>query len=411
MPKSNGHRGKKLKKIYMDYASSALASSANPGAIHILGVQEKSKLETARVKVARILSATPDEVVFTSGATESNNLAILGVASQLQKNSAALPASGLRHGRNFSATAPHIVTTNIEHASVLETCKHLGNVTFVPVESNGIVDPEKIKKALKPNTVLVSVMYANNEIGTIQPIQEIAKVIRHFNKTNNKKVYFHTDATQAINYLPINVQKLGVDLMSFNSAKIYGPKGVGALYVRRNTPIQKIMWGGEQEYGLRPGTENVEGILKFVHAFEGVEKIKDNEVKRLTKLRDYFIAQLQHSNILKNVRMLINGDLVNRLPNNVNITIPNIPSDLLVIELSARGIMASAKSACKAGDGKASHVIEAIRRDTDLSRRSHAEVDGSLRFSLGRETMKKDIDYTLKALQEILKKLGKWYNI
>jgi len=408
MPKSNSkikkiypHTYFKSKKIgvgvYLDYASSALVSSANPGAIHMLGVQEKNKFETARSKVARILSATPDEVVFTSGATESNNLAILGVASQLQKNS-----------------APHIVTTNIEHVSVLETCKHLGNTTFVPVEPNGIVDPEKIKKALKPNTVLVSVMYANNEIGTIQPLKEIAKVVRHFNKTNNKKIYFHTDATQAINYLPINVQKLGVDLMSFNSAKIYGPKGVGALYVRRNTPIKKIMWGGEQEHGLRPGTENVAGVLGFVQALEAVEKIKDKEVKRLTKLRDYFIAKLpmifspssrDHRLVAqKNYRqLLVNGDLENRLPNNINITIPNIPSDLLVIELSARGIMASAKSACKAGDGKASHVIQAINKDAK-------DTDGSLRFSLGRETTKSDIGYTVKALGEILMKLNKWYN-
>ncbi len=399
MPKSNKTSGKKLKKIYLDYASSALASSANPGAIHEFGVREKNKLEIARAKVARILDANKDEIIFTSGATESNNLGILGSVSHWQKNFAASPASGLRHGRNFSASAPHIVTTNIEHASVLETCKHHGNVTFVPVEANGIVDPEKIKKALKPNTILVSVMYANNEIGTVQPIREIAKVIRHFNKTKNKKVYFHTDATQAINYLPINVQKLGVDLMSFNSAKIYGPKGVGALYVRRNTPIQKIMWGGDQEMGLRPGTENMEGITQFTKALEDAEKIKDKEVKRLTSLRDYFINSL----IRANKEIVVNGDLVNRLPNNINITIPNIPSDLLVIELSARGVMASAKSACKAGDGKASHVIQAINKNAK-------DTDGSLRFSLGQATTKSDINYTVKALSDILIKLNKWYN-
>ena len=424
MPKSNKIGGKKPRKIYMDYASSALASSANPGAIHMLGVAEKNKLENARVKVARILDANSNEIVFTSGATESNNIAILGIISQFQKNSAASPSlRGLRYGRNFFKTAPHIVTTNIEHASVLEVCKYRGNTTFVPVEPNGIVDPEKIKKALNKNTVLVSVMYANNEIGTIQPIREIAKVIRHFNKINSKssgKVYFHTDATQAVNYLPINVAKLGVDLMSWNSAKIYGPKGVGALYVRKNTPIQKIMWGGEQEMGLRPGTENVEGVLKFVQALETLEKIKDKEVKRLTILRDYFIASLpkifspsSRSNRLvaqKNHRQFhLNGDLVNRLPNNVNITIPNIPSDLLVIELSARGIMASAKSACKAGDGKDSHVIQAIRKADGLSAKALASA-GSLRFSLGRETTKSDIDYAVKALGEILTKLNKWYH-
>ena len=379
---------KSIRKIYLDYASSALSGSANPGAIHELGVKEKNKLEKARQTVADILGAHSDEIIFTSGATESNNLAILGMRS-----------GGM-------------VTTNIEHASVLEPCKHRG-ATFVLVETNGIVDPQKIKKALNKNTVLVSVMYANNEIGSIQPIREIAKEIRHYNKTHKVKtrptersfgrVYFHTDATQAMNYLPINVEKLGVDLMSFNSAKIYGPKGIGVLYVRRGTPVSAIMFGGDQERGFRPGTENVVGAVALAKALEEVEKTKEQEVKRLTKLRDYFFNPLQHSNILKNIGMLVNGGLENRLPNNVNITIPKIPSDLLVIELSAKGIMASAKSACKAGDGKASHVLLAINPNLN-------ETAGSLRFSLGRETTKQDIDYTIKSLAEILKKLKKWYN-
>lgn len=379
MLKSNAKSRKKPNEVYMDYASSALFRSPNSGAIHERGVKEKSKLENARKKVAKILNAQIDEVIFTSGATESNNLAILGV------------------GRG------HIVTTNIEHASVLESAKHRGDVTFVPVEQTGIVDPKKIKKALTKKTVLVSVMYANNEIGTIQPIKEISKVIRHFNKLNNTKIIFHIDATQAMNYLPVKTSEIGVDLMSFNGAKIYGPKGIGALYVKRGTPIKKIMFGGDQEMGLRAGTENVAGAVALAGALETAEKVKDREVKRLTELRDYFINQLRHSHILKNVGMLINGDLKNRLPNNVNITIPNIPSDLFVIELSARGIMASAKSACKSGDGKASHVIKAI--DPNIK-----ETDGSIRFSLGRETSKADIDYTVKALTQILTKLNKWYH-
>src|SRR3989344_928003 len=232
---------KSIKQIYLDYASSALSQSANPGAIHELGVKEKNKLENARTKVAKILGARSDEIIFTSGATESNNLAILGLVYPY-------PTSPLLRGRKKEGVIPHIVTTNIEHASVLEVCKHLektkqAKVTYVEVESNGIVDPQKIKKAIKKNTILVSVIYANNEIGTIQPIREIAKEIRHFNKINNKKtspngrsvgrVFFHTDAVQAINYLPINVAKLGIDLMSFNAAKIYGPKGVGVLYVKK----------------------------------------------------------------------------------------------------------------------------------------------------------------------------------
>lgn len=385
MPKSNRNLNKNKENnkinIYLDHASAALSSSANPGAIHSLGVKEKNRLEDARKRVASILNAHVTEIVFTSGATESNNLAILGIKPG------------------------HIVTTNIEHASVLETIKHRGDFTFVPVEPNGIVDPKKIKKALKKNTVLVSVMYANNEIGTIQPIKEIAKEIRYFNKVNNTKIFFHTDATQAINYLPIGIPQLGVDMMSFNASKIYGPKGVGILYIKKGTPITKIMFGGDQEMGLRPGTENVVLATGIAQALENVEKIKDKEVKRLTLLRTYFIQKLQKLQTMSrfNLDMRVNGDLENRLPNNINITIPKIPSDLLVIELSAKGIMCSAKSACKSGDGKASHVISAINSTTK-------ETDGSLRFSLGRETTKADINYTLKVLSQILQKLKKWYN-
>jgi cysteine desulfurase len=400
MPKSNLSRhgvAKKPNRIYMDYASSASAKSANSGAIHALGMDAKKNLNTARSEIAEILGAHSDEIIFTSGATESNNLAIMGI---------------------LTSHIPHIVTINIEHASVLEVYKHLektkqAEVTYVSVEANGIVDPKKIKKAIRSSTILVSVMYANNEIGTIQPIREIAKEIRHFNKTNSKKILFHTDATQAVNYLPINVEKLGVDLMSFNGAKIYGPKGVGALYVKRKTPISSIMFGGDQEFGLRPGTENVIGVIELAKALKNVEQIKEKESKRLIKLRDYFIQKLQALTPTPGVgefplpqgsgKVILNGDKDMRLPNNINITIPNIPSDLLVIELSARGVMVSAKSACKSGDGKASDVIKAINPKAK-------ETDGSIRFSLGRETSKKDIDYTIKSLTQILTKLKRWYN-
>lgn len=395
----------------MDYASSALSTSANPGAIHDLGVKEKNKLENARKDIAQVLNAHSNEIVFTSGATESNNLAILGLVNAVKINNLRGPRfSGSHPGQTIENRLflPHIVTTNIEHASVLEVCKYLektkqAEVTYVEVETNGIVDPKKIKKALRPNTVLVSVMYANNEIGTVQPIRQIAKEIRHYNKNLERKVFFHTDAVQAVNYLPINVAQLGVDMMSINSAKIYGPKGIGALYVRKNTPLSPIMFGGGQEFGLRPGTENVALAIGLAKALQTTDKIKEREIKRLITLRDYFFNELPDS-------FIVNGDLENRLPNNINITVPNIPSDLLVIELSARGIMASAKSACKAGDSKASHVIQAIRTGTDLSRPSTREVDGSLRFSLGRETTKADIDFTVKSLSEILTKLKKWYS-
>lgn len=405
MAKSNKISLKKQQNIYLDYASATPIDSsvslimrkfskenfANPSAIHSLGVKTKNTLEKARREVGSFLGAHSNEIIFTSGATESNNLAILGVVNKFTE-----------------LFVPHIVTTNIEHASVLEVCKYLektkkAEVTYVGVEENGIVDPRKIKKALKKNTVLVSVMYANNEIGTIQPIREIAKEIRYFKKVskkNNSFPVFHTDATQAINYLPIGVKKLGVDLFSFNSAKIYGPKGVGVLYIKRNTPIQKIIFGGEQELGFRSGTENVVNILGLKEALTLTEKMKKKEFLRLIKLRDYFFDELES---LTNYKIIFNGDLKNRLPNNINITIPKIPSDLLVIELDARGVLISAKSACKIGDGKASHVITAINKNIK-------EEDGSLRFSLGRDTTKKDIIYTVRVLAKVLNKLKRWYN-
>jgi len=410
MVKSNQNFQKKLRKIYLDYASSA---EANPSSIHSFGMEAKAKLENARKKVSRVLDAHLNEIIFTSGGTESNNLAIQGVLNAV------------------SEKIPHIITTNIEHPSVLETFKlmkkkKLAEISIVPVEANGLVDPKKIKKEIKKNTVLVSVMYANNEIGTIQPIREIAKEIRHYKKTRKGEVLehgyfsaekflvlapsrsqvsktspfpvFHTDAVQAVNYLDLNVERLGVDLLSLSGSKIEGAGRVGVLYKRRGVQISNIFGGGGQEWGLRPGTENLPEILKFSEALEKVQATKEKETKRLTKLRDYFTAKLQ-----KDFNFIFNGDLENRLPNNVNITIPNIPSDLLVIELSAKGIMASAKSACESGDGKASYVIKAIRPKAK-------ETDGSLRFSLGRQTTKKDIDYTIKVLSQILNKLKRWYN-
>lgn len=403
----------KSKKIYLDYAASVYA---NPSSIHSFGVDAKKKLENARKEIADILGARQSEIIFTSGGTESNNLAIAGVVLAWHEN-------------NIEKVLPHIITTNIEHASVLETFKmlvkrKLAQISIVPVETNGIVDPKKIKKEIKKNTILVSVMYANNEIGTIQPIKEIAKEIRHYKKmksTNFSQVLgrprlaqpdrsknlltsfsfpiFHTDAVQVANYLDLNVERLGVDLLSLSGSKIEDAGRVGVLYKKKSVPLAPIFGGGDQEMGLRPGTENLPEILKFAKAMKLAQKVKEKEIKRLIKLRDFFFKKIKD----KNFNFLLNGDLNNRLPNNVNITIPNIPSDLLVIELSARGIMASAKSACKSGDGKASHVIQAINSKIK-------ETDGSIRFSLGRQTTKADIDYTIKALAKILTKLKKWYN-
>ena len=393
MPKSN----KKPNEIYLDYSASV---SANPSSIHSFGLNAKKKLEEMRKEVSDILGSRPKQIIFTSGGTESNNLAIQGMVLKFWELSSQVGAK--------LPKLPHIITTNIEHPSVLETFRlmekrKLAQVSIVPVESNGIVDPKKIKKEIKKNTVLVSVMYANNEIGTIQPIKEIAKEVRHFNKINSTKIFFHTDAVQAVNYLDLNVERLGVDLLSLSGSKIEGAGRVGVLYKRKTVQLANVFGGGDQEMGLRPGTENLAEIIKFSQALKSVQEIKEKETKRLTSLRNYFINKLTTNSAIAENKVILNGDLENRLPNNINITFPKIPSDLLVIELSAKGIMASSKSACKSGESGASYVIKAI------CKKPNGDV-GGVRFSMGRSTSKKDIDYTIKSLSKILQKLKKWYN-
>lgn len=379
----------KSRKIYLDYAASVLP---NPSSIHVLGVETKRKLENARKEVANVLKTRSSEIIFTSGGTESNNLAIQGVVLAWQEKK-----------------LPHIITTNIEHPSVLETFKmlkkrKLAEISIVPVEANGIVDPKKIKKEIKKNTILISVMYANNEIGAIQPIREIAREIRYYKKHSKNLHAFpllHTDAVQAVNYLDLNVEKLGVDLLSLSGSKIEGAGKIGVLYKKKSVSLLPIFGGGDQEMGLRPGTENLAEILKFSKALNLVQKNREKESKRLIKLQDYFLQVLDTRKT--GIQYLVNGDLKERLPNNINITFPKIPSDLLVLELSAKGIMASSKSACKSSNKEGSYVIKALRPESNI------EI-GGLRFSMGKKTTKADINYTIKVLSEILKKLKKWYN-
>lgn len=391
MPKSTKKNNKntlklrvKQREIYLDYAASNVP---NPSSIHKKGVEAKVKLEKARQGVALILHTQRDNIIFTSGATESNNLAIQGMAfSYLEKE------KGL----------PHIISTNIEHASVLETIKTLekrkqAEVTIVEVGKDGIVDPKKIKKEIRRNTVLISVMYANNEIGTIEPIKEIVKEIRHYRKLNKTIFpFFHTDATQAIKYLNLNTEMLGVDLMSLSGAKIRGAGKIGVLFRKKYIPLSKIYSGGDQEFGLRPGTENLSEIQKFVSVFKNSEKNKGKEAKRLAKLQNYFIKKLPKV-------FTINGSEKQRLPNNINISHPKIPGDLLVVELSSYGVMASSRSACKSKDENGSYVIQAVNPNATK------EV-GGLRLSFGEDTKKKDLDYVVKILAKILTKLEKWYN-
>lgn len=374
---------------------------ANPNGIHTDSIQVRSLIEGARDTIARALSAHKNEIIFTGSGTESDALAILGLVYEY-------------HQHHFDKL-PNIITTNIEHSAVLENCKMLeqkglATVTYIQVESNGIIDPKKIAEALKPNTILVSVMYANNEIGTTQPIQEIAKAIRRFrkNKKQNKyftdKPFFHTDACQAMNYLfTENIEKLGVDMLTFNGSKIYGPKGVGVLYKKRNVQLGPVYGGGGQEYGLRPGTEDTLRIVSIAKSLEIVNKIKNKEVSRLKKLQNYFFDKIKNLEDTTGYKIHINGDRLERLPNNINISIAGISSELLVIELDANGFAVSSKSACKSTEEESSHVVHAIRLADDKF-----ESEESLRITMGRDTTKKDIQKLIQVLKGILLKYREW---
>ena len=392
---------KNIKRIYLDHAATtpidgrvllAMEKTAkeifgNPSSIHKEGVLAKREVESARKDIAECIGAQPDEIIFTGGGTESNNLAIFGVAS--------CPSPSLEGGAG-RGWFPHIVVSSFEHPSVLECVRELekrgAEVTHLPVGNNGIVSPKDIAEAIKENTVLVSVMYANNEIGTIQPIAEIAKVIRR----SKSKPLFHTDGCQATNYLDMNVLRLGIDLMTFNASKIYGPKGVGALYVKRGIKLSPILFGGGQEKGLRSGTENVAGVRGFAEAMKITEKMKAKETRRLTNLRDFFVKE-----ILKKIpNAVLNGDQERRLPNNANFSFPGCDGEEIVIGLDARGIAVSTGSACAniANDGKVSHVLLACGVDRDLAR-------GGVRFTFGQETTKEDIMNTVKELANCLGRL------
>lgn len=390
------------KTIYLDFASStpidpkvlrvltqvSQSTFANPSALHKLAVEAHTILNTSRKRIAEAIGAHSDEIIFVSGGTESDNLALLGVIQSVKKK--------------YPDIIPHVIVSAIEHAAVKVVAEKLIEwgvaVTVIPVDTNGLVDPKNIRSAIRPETVFVSIMYANNEIGTIEPIVEIMKEVRHARRHKDTHAVLpqtyplmHTDASQALNYINIQVEKLGVDLLSFNSSKLYGPKGVGALFVKRNTPIEPLFWGGDQEFGLRPGTEPVPAIVAFAEAIIQTTVLRDKEIKRLTLLRNCFISELQK--IFPKIR--INGDIVHRLPNNINVTFPNINSELLVIYLDAEGICVSAKSACKSKDPEASHVIAALGLGDSTSE------TGSIRFSLGRGTTWQELSYTIKALKKI----------
>ncbi|MEK7614444.1 MAG: cysteine desulfurase family protein [Patescibacteria group bacterium] len=393
----------KSKRVYLDNAATTPTDSqvikamlsylgavyGNAGAFHEEGVRAKKALSDAREKTARLLQVRKEEIIFTSGGTEGDNLAIQGIVKAARKN-------GIKK--------PHIVTTAFEHSAVLETCKALeasdeAEVTYVYPEKNGIVSADKIKKAVKKNTVLVSIMHANNEIGVNQPIKEIARAILESKRARSATYNLqpatyplvHTDACQSANYLDICPSHLGLDLMTLAGSKIYGPKGSGVLYVKHGTPIESIFYGGEQEAGLRPGTEPVYLSVGFAKALEIVSGMKEKESKRLIGLRNYFVTKL----LALSPRIHLNGDSKYRLPNNISVCIDGIDNEFFVIQLDNAGIACSTRSACKTNDDKGSHVILAIGK-------SEKEAKESIRFSLGRSTTKKEINYTLDVIKKLL---------
>lgn len=403
-------------RIYLDHAATTYMDSrvlramipffaenfGNASAIYKEGRDAKMVLDNSRKNIAELIGARSEEIIFTGGGTEGNNLAIKGAVFNYIETENNNKLGGATALHRFQK--PHIITTNIEHHSVLTLVEHLektGKIeaTYIKVKPNGIVDPLDIAENLKENTVLVSIMYANNEIGTIQPISEIAKVVRNFRAstpTSDVGVppYFHTDACQAAEYLEMNVQKLGVDLITINGSKIYGPKGTGFLYIKSGIKLSPIMYGGSQEAGLRPGTENIASITGLSHAFTIAQKEKQKESRRLIILRDYFIKKLNE----KIPNIVLNGDLMKRLPNNINISILGIEGEAASLYLDEKGVSCSTGSACTSASLDPSHVIMALGAPYEYA-------NGSLRFSLGKKTTKSELDYVLKVLPPIVEKL------
>lgn len=390
--KSNGQ-----KIYYFDHAAATPISAgalsamqpylteqfANPSSLYSAARAARAAVETARRRVADILGAKSTEIVFTSGGTEGDNLAIQGVLR-------AHPGASW-------------VTSAIEHDAVLSNAAHLGSfghaVKVVPVAPVGLVSPAAIAGAVADDTVLVSIMYANNEIGTVQPIADIAKRIARIRSDRQKRginlpLFLHTDAVQAPSYLSLHVDRLGIDLLSLSGSKIYGPKGTGILYIRHGTKIEPLAYGGGQERDRRSGTENVAGIVGFSEALAQAAAGRDGEVRRLTLLRDRFISQLPK--ILPEA--VLNGDPARRLPNNVNITIPEAEGEGMVLYLDNQGIMASTGSACTTGSLDPSHVLLALGR-------TPGEANSSLRLTMGRATDESAIDAVLRALPPIVARL------
>jgi len=379
-----------MKTIYLDHAATTPTRAevvkamapfwsgkyGNPGSLHAKGFEARTALDRARETVARTIGANPSEMVFTGSGTESVNLALFGFC------------------RANRQKGDHIITQKTEHHAVLDSCKALEKegfqITYLEVDKYGLVDAKELERAIRPNTILITIMYANNEIGAVQDIKELAEVAHKHN------IIFHTDACQAGGALDVNVRQLNVDMMTLNGSKVYGPKGTGLLYVRAGVKIQPVIYGGGQESGLRSGTENIAGIIGFAAALELAQKERAKESERLAGLRDYMIKK-----VLSEIpRSYLNGHPTQRLPNNANFTILDVEGESMILRLSEKGICASTGSACTSRSLEPSHVLQAIGLPKEVAH-------GSLRFSLGKGTTKKDIDYTVKELKKIVEELRK----
>lgn len=377
-----------MKRVYLDNSATTRVAPevleammpyfseeyGNASSIHTFGQRARAAVEEARGKVADLLNADPKEIVFTSGGTESDNTAIRGV---------------LEHPK---AKGKHVITTNIEHHAVIELCKELEKygykVTYVPVDSDGLVDPKAIEDAITPETALISVMHANNEIGTIQPIAEIAEIARRHN------VLLHTDAVQSIGKIKVDVKELGVDLLSMSGHKIHAPKGIGVLYIKKGTKLRPLLVGGPHERSRRAGTENVAAIVGLGRACELAADHIGTMQGRVRALRDKL-----ENGILSGVpNTVLNGHKERRVPNITNISFEFVEGEGMTISLDLKGVAVSTGSACSSGALEASHVITALKRAPELAQ-------GSIRFSLSRYTTEEEIDYTLKVVPEVVERL------
>jgi len=376
------------KKVYLDYSATTpvreevadamrdylLSGWGNPSSTHYFGREAKKGVEEARDAVAALIKAKVEEIIFTSGGTEADNLALFGAA------------------RAYRQKGNHIITSVIEHHAVLDSAKALAaegfKVTFLPVTSDGLIKVEDVEAAITPQTILISVMHVNNEIGTIQPIEEIGALAR------KRGIVFHTDAVQSAGKLPLDVNELQVDLLSLSAHKIYGPKGTGALFIRQEINLKPLIYGGGQENGIRPGTENVAGIVGLGKAALLATEEMEEETERETILRD----KLKEGLLERIPGIKINGSLSRRVCNNLNLSIPGIEGEALLLNLDLKGIASSSGAACTAGSTEPSHVLLAL----GLTPR---EAEGSIRLSLGRWTTDEEIDYVLDVLPEIVARL------